>query len=78
MNQKLNKITHKLYAERGRFGMPLGFFHVHLFFGLSSFLPLPLLTFFLADGLTSDMLMDVTAGMDMVIDGRLPFWFGVS
>ena len=63
--------------------MPLGFFHVHRFLGLSSFLLLPLLAFLLADGrasdmLMDDMLMDVTAGMDMVIDGRLPFWFLAS
>ena len=53
--------------------MSLGFFQVHLFVGLSSFLLLPLLAFLLADGWSLDMLMDLTAGMDMVIDGRLPF-----
>ena len=62
--------------------MPLGFFHVHLFFGLSSFLPLPLLAFLLAEVWTSGMFMEVTdpegIDVDMVIDGRLPFWFGVS
>ena len=62
--------------------MPLGFFHVHLFLGLSSFLLPPLLAFLLAGEWSSDMPMEVTdpgtAAMDMVIDGRLPFWFGVS
>ena len=64
------KSTHRLYAERGRLGIPLGFFHVHRFLGFSclvSFLP------FLAGVGCSYSLPVPDMDMSMAIDGLFPF-----